>query len=294
MAGIRPFPPSIPIPAERKMSLRSPIPLFVTADDFAMDPGIDAGILEGIAAGGITNVSIWVDSAPYAFTAEQRHLLARTGVGLHWGAFPLEVDINRPADWHWIRHLLAPTASEVTAAEHAWDRAAKSLAEQGLPPTFINGHQHVHLFPGWVTPISRWAARRGMRVMRRPLEVGLPLSGLAKRRPAMAVLSSLGWFASRRGRRFPGRWVPAVCRWGHDFVWEEALSELGGFAGTASPIERQCGVEVVLHPGRPTVEYRKRTGIPGDHEGQLAQLVRPDLKDLLSESPFALARFSTS
>ena len=260
----------------------SRIPLFVTADDFAMDPGIDSGILEGIAAGGITGVAIWVAAAPYRFSAEQRHLLSQVDVGLHWGAFPIDADINRPGEWPRLRSLFRPSTAEVTAARQAWDRAADSLTGLGLRPTFINGHQHVHLFPGWVVPFTRWAEGRGMRVMRRPLEIGLSPWEYFRKRPAMAVLTVLGWYASRRGRRFSGTWVPAICRWGQEFAWETALAEL----------PRATATEIVLHPGRPTPEFLRITRMPGDHNGQLAQLLRPYLPRLLADTPFVLARFS--
>ncbi|MBF0499650.1 MAG: ChbG/HpnK family deacetylase [Candidatus Riflebacteria bacterium] len=258
--------------------------LFITADDFGMDPGIDDGILEGIQAGGIGNVSIWT-AYPHlnAIPEAIRSVLTRACTGIHWSLFPPEIDINRPLDWASALSLAFPDRRRMDAERTTWDAAFDALDRQGVRPAFINGHQHVHLFPGWVKAVCSWAVMRGITVMRRPVEVGSGGFFAKVRRPALMVLESLGSLAVRLARRFPLIWVPTLCRWGRSFTFEAVFD---GLSETSPDIK----IELMTHPGRPSDRYLRETRSPSDHLGQLTQVCRHDLPAIIARHGFRLAR----
>ncbi|MFZ2957514.1 MAG: ChbG/HpnK family deacetylase [Candidatus Ozemobacteraceae bacterium] len=262
-------------------------PFCITADDFGMDPGLDEGILEGIAAGGIGNVSIWTHTPNLTDLPERTlDLLSRVCIGLHWNLFPLTMDINRPGEAIEAIRSAFPDTKSLEKARLVWNFAFEALERQGLHPAFINGHQHVHLFPGWVKPVCQWAVSNGMRCMRRPRELGTGGFIAKMRRPALLVLEILGTLSARIGRRFPLTWIPALCRWGRAFTFDEVLADFEGQPGSTTG----NAIELMTHPGRPTSAYLCETRSPSDHLGQLAQVCRSDLHDLLARHGFASAR----
>jgi len=130
--------------------------LAVCADDFGLAPGISAGIARLAGAGRLTAVSCLTNGVHWATGAPLlKDLPATVDVGLHlnftegrplsprlakiWPQFPsLPVLIARA-------HLGAlprgAMRNEVHAQLAAFNRA------RGAPPTFIDGHQHVHHLP---------------------------------------------------------------------------------------------------------------------------------------------------
>jgi predicted glycoside hydrolase/deacetylase ChbG (UPF0249 family) len=167
--------------------------LCLTADDYGYTPGSCEAILDLAEAGRVSAASVMAhrDSD---LSGVQR--LARTGiaVGLHLcftEARPLASGLGTrlPARY---RDLFAAIAARpwMIARLYAEARAqADRLRDAGVAVDFVNGHEHVHLFPP-LWPIARDLARRlGARAVRAALGQRVEPS----RAGALAAASRAAW-----------------------------------------------------------------------------------------------------
>jgi len=139
-----------------------PRQIWLCADDYGISPSVNAGIRELIAQGRLNAVSVMV-AAPHLGQEEARALAAlnrtdkRAAIGLHMtltgpfkpmsegfaplrdGSFLPLAETMRSA----VARRLKPEAlvAEITTQLRAFSDAF------GRPPDFVDGHQHVHLFP---------------------------------------------------------------------------------------------------------------------------------------------------
>jgi len=128
------------------------------ADDFALSPGVTAGILQALAAGRLTATSAMTTQLGWPEAARAFKALAPDAdLGLHFnltlggplgdmprfapgGVFP-SMNAIVPAAWR--RNL--PRAEIVDELRRQLDAFE---AVHGAPPDYVDGHQHVHSLPG--------------------------------------------------------------------------------------------------------------------------------------------------
>lgn len=122
----------------------------ICVDDFGMDPGVDEAVLRLSALGRISAASCMVGGPSWAAGAARlRQQAGRLDVGLHLDLtqHPLDAQLKRPLrSWiaaAWTRSidlkaLRREIDAQLDAFEFAW----------GRPPDHVDGHQHVHQFPG--------------------------------------------------------------------------------------------------------------------------------------------------
>jgi chitin disaccharide deacetylase len=217
--------------------------LVLCADDFGMSAGVNAAILELIAADRLSATSCmtalpgWRAGAPAL-----AELHGRAAVGLHLtltegpGAVPLGALMRAS--------LLGrlPGRRIVAEIERQLDAFEAGL---GQAPDFVDGHQHVHAFPGVRGPLITALLRRygaaGAPWVRDPRP---PLGGhdaaakaLVLRLMARGFGAALGRAGLRRSRHFAGLYSLAP---GADFPrlmagWLDDLP---------------AGALVMCHPGR--------------------------------------------
>lgn len=121
-------------------------PLILGADDFGMDAGIDAAVLDLALRGRLTATSCLTLSprwrqAAHKLTPEVR---ARIDVGLH-----LDFTEFDPA-WSWAALVMASCTRQLPA-----DAVSRRIAVQldafekatGTPPDYVDGHRHIHQLP---------------------------------------------------------------------------------------------------------------------------------------------------
>nr|KAF6404392.1 YdjC chitooligosaccharide deacetylase-like protein [Molossus molossus] len=155
---------------------RPRVRLVVTADDFGYCPRRDEGIVEAFLAGAVTSVSLLVNGATAESAAElaRRHQIP---TGLH-----ANLSEGRPIGpaCHGVSSLLSPEGfflgkmgfREAVAAEDvSFSEVREELEAQlsrfqellGRNPTHVDGHQHVHVIPGWWSQagvgVPRWGGR---------------------------------------------------------------------------------------------------------------------------------------
>jgi predicted glycoside hydrolase/deacetylase ChbG (UPF0249 family) len=136
--------------------------IWLCADDYGISPAVNAGIRELIARGRI-NATSAMTAAPH-LTAPEAGVLARLNAGTKQAALGLHLTLTAPfaplsenfaplRNGRFLPHpqvmragltrRLRPNllAAEIAAQLHAFAEIF------GHPPDFIDGHQHVHLFP---------------------------------------------------------------------------------------------------------------------------------------------------
>lgn len=170
----------------------------VTADDYGLSPGVNASIEALAEAGRLGAVSVMAHR-----DAELSSLgrLRDTGVaiGLHLcfteGRPLLEADVARalggrgdlPAGHRRLFAAIVRRPSLVKVLRAEADAQAERLVAAGAPIAFVNGHEHVHLFPMLWPMTLDLAARVGARAVRSALGQPLDLSAAG----ALGVASRL-------------------------------------------------------------------------------------------------------
>lgn len=222
----------------------APRRVIVNADDMGMRAAWDTEIAAAVERGVVTSVSVSTSGATYP---RARGTLATMGVdvGVHLDLVsgrprsaprdvPSLVDARGtfPGRWpHVVARYLARALS-LREVELEWGRQVQCAFEDGLAPTHLDGHYHLHALPGLFEIATRIAARHGIRHVRIPSE------------PPRGVKAALLWALGRRARgQAP---VPIVhCR-GIDRAGHLGLHEWRAILGSLP-----AGVtEIVCHPGQ--------------------------------------------
>jgi predicted glycoside hydrolase/deacetylase ChbG (UPF0249 family) len=120
--------------------------VILCADDYAQSPAISAGILSLVAMGRLSAVSCMSDSPHWRAYARQLPGSAQSvDVGVHFNL------THGPDAWP-LRQLMRaslfgslPLSSLQNRLERQLDLFEDTL---GRAPDFLDGHQHVHIFPG--------------------------------------------------------------------------------------------------------------------------------------------------
>jgi len=122
--------------------------LILCADDFSLNPAINAGILSLLNAGRLSAVSCMTQSPTWPADAKQlAPWKTRVDIGLHFNlthTFPESYSNSLPVLMLQSQlRLLDRTAIRDSFCRQL-DRFEQAM---GSAPDFIDGHQHVHLFP---------------------------------------------------------------------------------------------------------------------------------------------------
>ena len=140
----------------------APRRIWLCADDYGMAPGVNDAIRQLIARGRINATSVMV-GAP-AFTTEEVAALDALNSGERRAALGLHVTLTGPFapvsdGYHPLRAHCFPRLNETMRLAHLRRLSAERLTIEigsqlrafleafGRLPDFIDGHQHVHLFP---------------------------------------------------------------------------------------------------------------------------------------------------
>jgi predicted glycoside hydrolase/deacetylase ChbG (UPF0249 family) len=256
--------------------------LVVTADDYGIGPATSQGILDLAAQGLVTGAVLLVNS-PYAEEAVRAWRQAGQPMELGWHPC---LTLDRPvAPAHLVPSLLGADGGfwplgaflrrlclgRVCSAEIAIELRAqyeRFRALLGHPPTVVNAHHHVQVFP----PVGRillglLATGRPLPYVRRVREPWRTLARVPGARVKRAALSVLGRRYARRPphRDFPGNdWLAGIT----DPPW---VADPEFLARWLARIPGQV-VELTCHPGYLDPSLVSRDCTPGD--GQMHRRVR--------------------
>jgi hopanoid biosynthesis associated protein HpnK len=157
--------------------------LIVSADDFGLSPGVNAGIVTAHRDGILSDASLMVSGAAFAEAVELARATPTLAVGLHLvlvqGQATAAVDAlpklvghdgafgNHPVGAGF-RYFFTPG---VRAQIECEVRAQlEKYLHAGLPLSHVDGHLNIHMHPAVLAILLRLAPRYGIRAMRLPRE----------------------------------------------------------------------------------------------------------------------------
>lgn len=278
--------------------MTSPLrPLALCADDYAFTPAVSAGVREALAAGRLTATSAmttrpgWTEAA-----APLKAVLGGAEAGLHLtltvgaplGAMPrLAPQGALPPVGALIKQAFAGRLPREEIAAEIERQLDAFEAAFGVPPAFVDGHQHVHALPGVRDAFLDALARRGLagriwirdsadslgRALRRGVEMRKALTVAALARGLRAAARARG-FATNRG--FAG------------FSSFDPDRDFG--ADFARYLVAPGSAHLVMcHPGRVDAELAALDPVTASRPRELDFLLSPEFPARLAEAGMVLA-----
>lgn len=224
------------------------------ADDFALHPAVDAAVLELAALGRLSATSC-MTTAPGWRTAARALPAVRDqlDLGLHFnlteghGVAP-DTPITRILSQAYTARLSA------TALRDAWRRQLDAFEDAlGMPPVYVDGHQHVHQLPGVRTALlAELQTRYGDRGMALPWVRSTAPAGRLWRDPKASIIALLGgWSSTRRLQRLG---VPHNHGFGGVYGFDAPTPEAYGSHMAQWLAQLQSGSLMMCHPATAPVE----------------------------------------
>lgn len=260
-----------------------------------MSTGINRGIMEAVAAGSVTSASLMVGMPGF----EDAVSLARQSGGSFSVGVHLTLTVGRPLTR--AASLIDPATGEFMRPPTLLRRAltgglspADVLDEcgaqigrarrAGLPITHIDGHLHVHVWPG-IAPVVRHLVRaEGISTIRVPNEklLGVPL--WRRRLPERAIIR--GFTSRARISRWP---VVAA----DHFVGSTLLGMRDFEGGLLRVLDRLAPgtTEVMVHPGYVSGPLPGNDGYTSQREAELRALTSQAVRDRLRSRDLQLIHF---
>jgi predicted glycoside hydrolase/deacetylase ChbG (UPF0249 family) len=272
--------------------------IWLCADDYGISASVDAAIRDLVVRGRINATSVMV-VAP-SFDRAQAHALdtlnaggRRVAIGLHVtltapyrplsnGFKPLRDGVFHSLDATLIRACLHGLTSAALVAEVAGQLRA-FVDHFGRAPDFIDGHQHVHLFPQVRDTVLEVARRDAPNAWVRQCGRAPPLAyGIGDRKGLLLDLLSRGF--RRRAVAMGVRTNPA-------FAGTYDYGERANFAAMFPRfLERMPdGGLIMCHPGFVDAELQRLDPLTTLREQEYAYLIDDGVPDLLARQGVALA-----
>ncbi len=267
--------------------------LIVSADDFGMSPGVNAGVIRAHREGVLTDASLMVNGAAAAEAIELARAAPTLSVGLHLvlaqgratlptpeipdlvdaGGFFRTQPIRAALGYFFTPGVRAQVRREVTA------QIERFLAS-GLPLSHVDGHLNIHMHPTILNMLLDVADHYGIRALRlthEPLRLALRLD---RRHAARKIAEGLTFAAlaayarprmAARGVRHPHRMF-GLHQSGH--VTEAYLMQLLPQLGPGV-------TELYCHPGLRDSESQQWRPPDYESEAELAALTSPHVATLI-------------
>jgi chitin disaccharide deacetylase len=277
--------------------------LIVSADDFGLSPGVNAGIVRAHRDGILTDASLMVNGAAVDAAVELARATPTLSVGLHLvllqgratmppSAIPGLVDgagmfrANPVAVG--FRYFFTP-GLHVQLEREICAQLEKYL-DSGLPLSHVDGHLNIHVHPTVLNILVHVAPRYGIRALRlprEPLAVSLRLDGRERLRKCAESLAfrRLAAYAAPRltahGIRSPEQMF-GLHQSGH--VTESYV--LGVLDALAPGV-----TEIYSHASLVDAEARRWRPANYECEGELAALTSPRVRAALRERQIELTSY---
>ena len=272
--------------------------LIVLADDFGIGPETSRGILE-LAARGIVTGTVLIVNSPHASDAV--HAWRHAGSVPELGWHPC-LTMDRPAAgaertpslvgpdgcmWPlatFLRRLLCGQIRVEEVERELTAQYERFVELVGRPPSIVNAHQHVSLFPPVGAVLHKVLERaRPLPYVRRVVEPASMLARISGARFKRTMLTGLGQWQARALRRsgFPGAaWLAGVT----DPQW---VQDAAFFTRWIKRIPGRS-VELGCHPGRldPTLSGRDGQGLQRRREHELRLLADPSFDAACRQAGF--------
>ena len=271
--------------------------IWLCADDYGISRSVNAAIRELILRGRINATSV-MTAAPH-FDAAEAEALDELNSGIKRAALGLHVALTAPfkptsegfaplSHGHFLP-LQKMTRVAVTRQLNL-ERLVIEIAMQvqafvmafGRPPDFIDGHQHVHLFPQVRDAALKVAAQAAPEAWVR--QCGRPRSArrLRDRKELLLDILSVGF--RRKARQLGVATNPAFAG-AYNFVGKPDFAALFPRFLAGLP----DGGLIMCHPGIVDAELKRLDPLTHQREREFAYLNSADFPKLLAKSGAALA-----
>lgn len=160
--------------------------LIVNADDLGLASFLDEGILLAAREGLVRSASL-VAAGPSFETAVKAAREARLGIGVHLclsgGLLPaappervpsLLENGRLPVSWTGFVQRYATGAVRLEDVERELEAQVQKILDAGLVVDHVDGHQHLHVFPGVLDRVVGLCERHRIWAMRLPREPSAP------------------------------------------------------------------------------------------------------------------------
>jgi predicted glycoside hydrolase/deacetylase ChbG (UPF0249 family) len=179
------------------------------ADDLGLDPEANEGIERALGAGVVREVSLVVTGAHADAGAAIARAAKGAGKGLHLNLTeghaltgPIPGVTDRAGRFLGVRPLLfLASVGQVRDVRREVDAQLARFREFGFELSHLNGHHHVHVFPGVREAVAAVAREQKIRHVRMPIE----------KTPRLSLTRAI---CARLARRFPDP-VPTLPFVGH-------------------------------------------------------------------------------
>jgi len=263
------------------------------ADDLGLSAGIDDGIALAARGGNVREASlcVTVEGAEHGVATARAHGL---GIGLHLSLTlgraltgPLRGLTDADGRFRSLRRvLLACTFGAVDrdAIAREVDAQLQRVSDLGVVPTHLNGHHHVHVFPGVRDVAFAVAAQRGVRWTRLPEEL-----------PLQRPLPAAAWLLARMARKArPAAERAALRSLPFVGIATEGRTDFGDRSRRIASRLTAGGVaacEWMVHPRRPdpALEELDPAGYRRPAADELVTLSDPELAARWGVEPVAFA-----
>jgi hopanoid biosynthesis associated protein HpnK len=277
--------------------------LIISADDFGLSPGVNAGIMRAHRDGVLTDASLMVNGAACAEAVELARATPTLSVGLHLvlvqghattppEAIPKLVDADGMFRTNPVavgfRYFFTPGIHRQLEREIC--AQLEKYVQTGLPLSHVDGHLNIHAHPTVLNILLRVAARYGIRALRlprEPLDISLRLDSRERVRKiaeSVAFRRLVAYAAPRlaaRGIRSPDQMF-GLHQSGH--VTEPYL--LGVIDALAPGV-----TEIYSHASLMDAEARRWRPASYECENELAALTSPTVRAALSARQIELTSY---
>lgn len=156
--------------------------VIVNADDFGLTTSINLGIAHACDSGAVTSVSLMANGAAFSEAVDLLKKRTKISVGVHLtldeevpllpaSKVPsLVTPLGRFHSRHKLLIRLFSGQINREEVEREWEAQITRVLNAGLPISHLDGHGHVHVFPGLVDTMIRLAKRYHIERVRYPRE----------------------------------------------------------------------------------------------------------------------------
>jgi hopanoid biosynthesis associated protein HpnK len=277
--------------------------LVVNADDFGLDPAVNAAVAKGHTEGVLTSTSLMVNASHVDEAVAFANSHPQLGVGIHLclvDGRPVstasEVSAlvdgqgNLPRSPFELSRMLRCDMHVAAAVEVELRAQIRKFLSTGLKPTHLDSHMHTHMHPRVLPIVAKLALENRIAYVRAPVEpLGRSLRCNAERLPRKLarwlVFGSLGARSKRVLRQAGLRTADqsiGVLDAGH--VTEP-------FMTAYLPLLPDGLTEIFMHPAAEASPALATTQHGYENVGELAALCSPQVRELISKSAIQLTNF---
>lgn len=284
--------------------------LIVNADDLGWTSGVNRGIEEGHRRGLITSASLLANGRAFAEGILVAKNNPELGVGVHLNlsdgppaAPPSSVKglLNRKGELEGGPETLllrmATGGLRREEVEREWDAQIQKILDEGIQPTHLDGHKHVHMLPGLFEAALRLAKKHGIvaiRVSHEDSKLRAVLSSGKEQKNSVVIKQGV-----------QARGLKLLAHDAKELAHRAGVATTDYFCGIAQTgvlmregVERlleilpEGSTELMCHPGYADEELRKsRTRLQQSRQTELDILTDPSIRKLVATRAIRLINF---